>query len=144
MRQESSFDVAAVSSSGARGLMQLMPPTAAAVAKNLGESVSIPSLTVDAGANMRLGTAYLEEVLTQFDGWLPLAAAAYNAGPHRVSQWLTDMGDPRAGPIDMVDWIELIPLSETRNYVQRVIENTTVYRAHQRDDSPILAGPWTR
>ncbi len=144
MRQESSFDVAAVSPSGARGLMQLMPPTAAAVAKSLGVPVSIPSLTVDASANMRLGTAYLEEVLNQFGGWLPLAAAAYNAGPHRVSQWVTDMGDPRAGPIDMVDWIELIPVSETRNYVQRVIENTTIYRAHRSDDSPILAGPWTR
>jgi len=144
MRQESSFDVAAVSSSGARGLMQLMPPTATAVAKSLGVPVSIPSLTVDPNANMQLGTTYLQEVLQQFGGWLPLAAAGYNAGPNRVGQWLTDIGDPRSGPIDMVDWIELIPFNETRNYVQRVVENTVIYRAHRHDDTPILAGPWSR
>jgi soluble lytic murein transglycosylase len=144
MRQESNFDVGAVSLSGARGLMQLMPPTATAVAKKLGVPVSIPSLTVDASANMRLGTAYLQDVLTQFDQYLPLAAAAYNAGPHRVSQWLADNGDPRTGPIDMVDWIELIPISETRNYVQRVVENTAVYRARQQDNTPVLNGSWTR
>jgi len=144
MRQESSFDIAAVSSSGARGLMQLMPPTATAVAKGLGVPVSIPSLTVDPHANMQLGTTYLQEVLLQFGGWLPLAAAGYNAGPHRVGQWLTDIGDPRSGPIDMVDWIELIPFNETRNYVQRVVENTVIYRARQHDDTPILAGPWSR
>ncbi len=144
MRQESSFDVGAVSGSGARGLMQLMPPTATAVAKKLGIPISVPSLTVDANVNMRLGTAYLQEILGQFGGTLPLAAAAYNAGPHRVSQWLDDHGDPRTGPIDMVDWIELIPLSETRNYVQRVMENTTIYRAKSNDATPLLTVPWTR
>ncbi|MFO1027578.1 MAG: lytic transglycosylase domain-containing protein [Acetobacteraceae bacterium] len=144
MRQESNFDIAAVSSSGARGLMQLMPPTASYVAKRLGVPVSIPSLTVDANANMRLGTAYLQEVLDKFDGYLPLAAAAYNAGPHRVSQWLTENGDPRTGPVDMVDWVELIPISETRNYVQRVVENTAIYRAQQQDNTPVLQGSWTR
>ncbi len=144
MRQESSFDVAAISPSGARGLMQLMPPTAGAVAKELGIAVSIPSLTVDASLNMRLGTAYLQEVLSRFDGCLPLAAAAYNAGPHRVAQWLDENGDPRTGPVDMVDWIELIPIGETRNYVQRVIENTTIYRAQHDDATPVLTVPWTR
>ena len=88
MRQESSFDVAAVSSSGARGLMQLMPPTAQGVARQLGIPASVPALTSDAAHNIRLGTAYLQEVLTRFDGCLPLAAAAYNAGPSRVVQWL--------------------------------------------------------
>jgi soluble lytic murein transglycosylase len=145
MRQESSFDVGAVSSSGARGLMQLMPPTATAVAKELGILASVPTLTIDAGHNIRLGTAYLQEVLTRFDNCLPLAAAAYNAGPHRVAEWLADNGDPRTGPIDMVDWIELIPTGETRNYVQRVIENTVVYRTARTDPIPILATtPWTR
>ena len=144
MRQESNFDIGAVSPSGARGLMQLMPPTAWAVAKKLGIAVSIPSLTLDASVNMRLGTAYLQEVLGQFDNYLPLAAAAYNAGPHRVTQWLADNGDPRTGPIDMVDWIELIPIGETRNYVQRVVENTAVYRARQRDNTPVLQTAWTR
>jgi soluble lytic murein transglycosylase len=145
MRQESSFDIGALSPSGARGLMQLMPPTAQEVAKQLGIPVSIPALTSDAGSNMRLGTAYLQEVLTRFDNSLPLAAAAYNAGPHRVVQWLGDNGDPRTGPIDMVDWIELIPISETRNYVQRVTENVVMYRAIRHDTAPILAStPWTR
>jgi soluble lytic murein transglycosylase len=144
MRQESSFDIGAISSSGARGLMQLMPPTATTVARQIGAPVAVPTLTVDAGYNMRLGTAYLAEVLNRFDGSLPLAAAAYNAGPHRVAQWLDDNGDPRTGPIDMVDWIELIPFGETRNYVQRVMENVAVYRAEANDSAPILAAGWTR
>ena len=145
MRQESSFDVAAVSSSGARGLMQLMPPTATAVAKQLGIPASVPALTSDASHNIRLGTAYLQEVLTRFDNCLPLAAAAYNAGPNRVAQWLNENGDPRTGPIDMVDWIELIPVGETRNYVQRVSENAVIYRAARDETAPILATtPWTR
>jgi soluble lytic murein transglycosylase len=145
MRQESSFDVAAVSPSGARGLMQLMPPTATAVAKQLGIVASVAALTVDAGHNIRLGTAYLQEMLTRFDNCLPLAAAAYNAGPNRVAQWLGDNGNPLTGPIDMVDWIELIPVSETRNYVQRVAENVVMYRTARGDPSPILKGtPWIR
>jgi soluble lytic murein transglycosylase len=145
MRQESSFDIGALSPSGARGLMQLMPPTASAVAKQLGIQVSLAALTSDAGDNIRLGTAYLQEMLTRFDNCLPLAAAAYNAGPHRVAQWLDDNGDPRTGPIDMVDWIELIPVGETRNYVQRVTENVVMYRAIRNDPAPILTNtPWTR
>lgn len=144
MRQESSFDVGAVSGSGARGLMQLMPPTATLVAKQLGIPVVIPSLTTDASENMRLGTTYLQEVLSRFDGCLPLAAAGYNAGPHRVAQWLDENGDPRIGPVDMVDWIEWIPFNETRNYVQRVIENAVIYRAQRGDKSAILTVPWTR
>ncbi|HBK09277.1 MAG TPA: transglycosylase [Acetobacteraceae bacterium] len=145
MRQESSFDVGAVSPSGARGLMQLMPPTATAVAKELGIPAAVPTLTVDANYNIRLGTTYLHDMLTRFDNCLPLAAAAYNAGPHRVAQWLDENGDPRTGPIDMVDWIELIPVAETRNYVQRVSENVLMYRAERNDPAPILpATPWTR
>jgi len=144
MRQESSFDVGAISTSGARGLMQLMPPTATVVARQLGVPVSIPSLTYDASQNMRLGTAYLQQMLSSFDGCLPLAAAAYNAGPHRVAQWLGDNGDPRGGAVDMIDWIELIPVDETRNYVQRVIENAVIYRAQRGDASPVLTTPWAR
>ncbi|MFL5251641.1 MAG: transglycosylase SLT domain-containing protein [Rhodopila sp.] len=145
MRQESSFDIAAVSSSGARGLMQLMPPTAQGVARQLGIPASVPTLTSDAAHNIRLGTAYLQEVLTRFDGCLPLAAAAYNAGPTRTAQWLGENGDPRTGPIGMVDWIELIPVAETRNYVQRVTENVVMYRAKSGDTTPIMTTtPWTR
>jgi soluble lytic murein transglycosylase len=144
MRQESNFDIAAVSPSGARGLMQLMPPTAAEMAKLLGMPASIPALTLDAAANMRLGTAYLRDLMDRFGASLPLAAAAYNAGPRRVTEWLASNGDPRVGPIDMVDWIELIPIGETRNYVQRVLENTVIYRARQQDNTPVLRRPWAR
>ena len=142
MRQESNFDVAAISPSGARGLMQLMPFTAKAVAKKLGRRVSVPTLTVDAQENMLLGTSYLQEVLDRFAGSLPLAAAAYNAGPHRVDQWLADNGDPRTNAVAMTDWLELIPFAETRNYVQRVLENAVVYRARLGSSAPVLLAQW--
>jgi len=144
IRQESSFDIGAVSPSGARGLMQLMPFTAAAVAKQIGTPTSLPTLTADPAHNMRLGTHYLREMLDRFGNSLPLAVAAYNAGPHRVDQWLPENGDPRAGPIDMVDWIELIPINETRNYVQRVLENVVIYRARRGESTPTLLAQWTQ
>ncbi len=128
-RQESNFDPEAVSSSNARGLMQLLPSTAQAVAKRLGLRHQLAMLTGDPAHNIRLGAAYLEEMLARFDGALPLAVAAYNAGPNRVSEWLGTYGDPRTGWIPMLDWMELIPFGETRNYVQRVIENMAIYRA---------------
>ncbi len=144
IRQESSFDIGAVSPSGARGLMQLMPFTAQAVAKQIGTATSLPTLTSDPAHNMRLGTAYLREMLDRFDNSLPLAVAAYNAGPHRVDQWLPENGDPRVGPIDMLDWIELIPFNETRNYVQRVLENVVIYRARRGETTPTLLAQWTK
>ncbi len=131
IRQESSFDTQAGSPAGAQGLMQLMPATAAGVARRLDETVSLPALTADAAYNMRLGTAYLQTLLDQFGGALPLALAGYNAGPNRVLDWLAGYGDPRTGAIDMIDWIELIPFNETRNYVQRVIENVVIYAARR-------------
>jgi soluble lytic murein transglycosylase len=144
IRQESSFDIGAVSPSGARGLMQLMPFTAQAVAKQIGAATSPVSLVSDPAHNMRLGTAYLREMLDRFDNSLPLAAAAYNAGPHRVDEWLVENGDPRVGPIDMLDWIELIPFNETRNYVQRVLENVVIYRARRGESTPTLLAQWTQ
>ena len=128
MRQESSFDEQIVSPAGARGLMQLMPATAIAVARKLGDTPELAALTSSPDTNMRLGTAYLRGLQDQF-GALPLALAAYNAGPRRVQDWVTANGDPRTGDISMVDWIELIPFNETRNYVQRVLENVAIYRA---------------
>jgi soluble lytic murein transglycosylase len=128
IRQESSFDVQALSPVGARGLMQLMPATAASVAKRLGLTPDLGALTSDAGYNMRLGTSYLQGLLGQFNQALPLAIAGYNAGPGRVQDWLVAL-DPAAGAPEMIDWIELIPFNETRNYVQRVIENIVIYRA---------------
>ncbi|MBS0561423.1 MAG: lytic transglycosylase domain-containing protein [Proteobacteria bacterium] len=146
MRQESSFDVAAVSPSGARGLMQLMPPTALEVGRTLSTPINVAALTVDAALNMRLGTTYLAGLIAQFAGSVPLAVVGYNAGPHRVTQWLADYGDPRSpvsGGPDIIDWIELIPLGEPRNYVQRVLENTFVYSVKLRDAAPVHLAQWT-
>jgi soluble lytic murein transglycosylase len=110
--------------------MQLLPSTAAAVARRLGIPHAVGMLTTDAAHNLRLGSAYINEMLGRFAGAMPLAAAAYNAGPGRVDEWLGTYGDPRLPDvIDIRDWIELIPFGETRNYVQRVIENVVVYRA---------------
>lgn len=128
MRQESNFETNAVSPAGARGLMQLMPATARGMARELGEP-SLATRLFEPLANMRLGTAYLAKRLEDFDRAVPLALAAYNAGAHRVRQWLNVNGDPRVGETDPIDWIELIPFNETRNYVMRVIESQTIYQA---------------
>ena len=127
-RQESAFNAGATSSSGALGLMQLMPGTARDVAGRAGVPFVQDKLTRDPAYNVTLGSQYLGEMLQRFGGSYELALAAYNAGPNRVARWLETNGDPRAGKIDMVDWIEMIPFRETRNYVQRVMEGVGVYR----------------
>lgn len=126
-RQESQFDRAAVSHAGARGMMQLMPGTAREVAGKLGLGYDAGSLTTDTGYNMTLGSTYFQQMLSYFGGSYPLAVAAYNAGPGNVNKWLRANGDPRTGAIDILDWIEAIPIFETKNYVQRVLENAVVY-----------------
>ncbi len=128
IRQESMFDPGAVSSAGARGLMQLMPATARQVARQLSETHSDQRLVTDPGYNVSLGSRYLADQIRGFDGSYVLAVAAYNAGPGRSRQWVQDYGDPRNGGVDAVDWVESIPFNETRNYVQRVMENLQVYR----------------
>ncbi len=128
IRQESGFDVDAISSAGARGLMQLMPQTAETVARSLGIPHSTAMLTTDVAHNLRLGTTYLHNRISEFGGSYIMAIAGYNAGPNRVRSWIETYGDPRAGAVDPIDWIELIPFSETRNYVQRVLEGTQLYR----------------
>ncbi|MBS0480683.1 MAG: lytic transglycosylase domain-containing protein [Proteobacteria bacterium] len=128
-RQESQFAMNAVSHAGARGLMQLMPRTAAEQAGKLGYSFDAAALTRDAGYNLTLGDAYYGRMMDYFSGSYPLAIAAYNAGAGNVNKWLRANGDPRNGGVDWIDWIERIPLSETRNYVQRVLENAVVYEA---------------
>ncbi len=127
IRQESMFDAGAQSPVGATGLMQLMPATAKSVAKKLGVPYS-PGRLTNADYNIRLGNAYLNELLVRYKGSYPLAIAAYNAGPGRVDGWIKNFGDPRSGHIDLVDWIEMMPIYETRNYVQRVMESVYVYR----------------
>ena len=129
MRQESAFDTQAVSGAGARGLMQLIGPTAQAVAKALKLPFERDRLLHDPDYNIRLGTRYLADLVDQFGGSYVLAVAAYNAGPSRVRAWSRNGGDPRKGSLDVIDWIEMIPISETRDYVQRVVENLEIYRA---------------
>ena len=138
--QESSFNAAAVSSSGALGLMQLLPGTARDVAAKLGVPFIQDKLTRDPAYNVQLGSQYLTEMLRRFGGSYELAAAAYNAGPNRVARWLETMGDPRDGKIDMVDWIEMIPFRETRNYVQSIMEGVGVYRDRLNGPFPAAAG----
>jgi soluble lytic murein transglycosylase len=129
-RQESEFNVGAVSKAGARGLLQLMPATAKSVATRNGMAFSAPRLTSDAGYNATLGAHFLGEQLDRFNGSYVLTFAGYNAGPRRASEWVEKYGDPRGQSIEeIVDWIERIPYSETRNYVQRVMENYEVYKA---------------
>jgi soluble lytic murein transglycosylase len=127
-RQESEFNPKAVSGSGARGLMQLMPATARLMAKRLKMRYAKSRLVDDPVYNATLGSAYLGDLIQRYRGSYVLAIAAYNAGPSRVKRWLRDNGDPRLGQVDVIDWIELIPFSETRNYVQRVLEALQVYR----------------
>ncbi len=126
-RQESQFDREAISSAGARGLMQLMTPTARQTAGKAGLPFEAGRLTTDPGYNITLGSAYFGELLARFGGNHVLAVAAYNAGPGNVNKFIRANGDPRLPGADVIDWIEAIPLSETRNYVQRVLENAVVY-----------------
>jgi soluble lytic murein transglycosylase len=127
-RQESGFDPAVRSGADARGMMQLLPSTAATVARRMGVSYSA-SMLYEPDYNMRLGSSFLGQLVNGFSGSYILAAAGYNAGPGRPPQWTAMCGDPRAGGQDPLDFIECIPFSETRNYVMRVMENMQVYRA---------------
>ena len=128
-RQESAFNVSAVSPANAKGLLQLLPGTAKMMAKKTGVKYQPAKLTTDAAYNATLGAAYLSEQLDNFDNSYILTFAGYNAGPGRVRQWIDTYGDPRGKKIeDVVDWIERIPFTETRNYVQRVMENYQVYK----------------
>ena len=128
IRQESGFMPEVVSPAGARGLMQLLPSTAEQVARGTDIAYSAKRLD-DPAVNIRLGSAYLQAMIDRFDGSYMLALASYNAGPGRVRRWIQEYGDPRDPRVDVVDWVEMIPFNETRNYVQRVMESVAVYRA---------------
>ena len=128
IRQESEFDLSANSHAGAKGLMQLMPYTAKVVAKQANLPYSRSRLTRDAEYNINLGSHYIAGLILEYDGAYPFAIAAYNAGPNRVKYWKKINKNPQKNQINYVDWIELIKFKETRNYVQRVLENYNVYR----------------
>ncbi|NKB52607.1 MAG: transglycosylase SLT domain-containing protein [Rhizobiaceae bacterium] len=128
-RQESTFRVDARSSANALGLLQLLPSTAKRTARNIGVKYSRRKLVTSASYNVRLGTAYLDQQMDRFGGSYILTFAAYNAGPLRAQEWMERFGDPRGKSLEVViDWIEQIPYAETRNYVQRVMENYQVYK----------------
>ncbi|MCW9035321.1 MAG: lytic transglycosylase domain-containing protein [Rhodospirillales bacterium] len=128
IRQESRFSATAKSHAGARGLMQLMPRTARLVAKKERVRYSKSKLLTNPSYNIKLGRSYLRSLVERYEGSYPLALAAYNAGPQRANKWINEHGDPRDPTVDQVDWVEKIPFKETRNYVQRVLENLNIYR----------------
>jgi soluble lytic murein transglycosylase len=127
-RQESNFDTRAVSRAGARGVMQLMPATARRVARQYRMRYSRQRLNSDPKYNVELGRRYLADMIDKFGGSYILAVGAYNAGPNAVKRWIRRNGDPRNGIVDPIDWIELIPYRETRDYVQRVMGNLQIFR----------------
>ena len=128
IRQESEFDRKANSWAGARGMMQLMKYTAKLVAKQAKLPYSISGLTRDPEYNIKLGSYYFNSLIENYNGVYPFAIAAYNAGPNRVKTWRRVNGDPAIGQLSFVNWVELIRFKETRNYVQRVLENINVYK----------------
>ena len=139
-RQESQFAMNAMSYVGARGLMQLMPGTAKEQAAKLGLEYDPQALLANAAYNITIGDSYFRRMLSYYGGSYPLAVAAYNAGPGNVNKMLKANGDPRKGGIDWIEWIERIPFSETRNYVQHVLENAVVYET-MNPGKALMAGP---
>jgi soluble lytic murein transglycosylase len=127
-RQESAFNPKALSSAGARGLMQLMPATAKRTAQRFGVGFDVKRLTEDPAYNAKIGSAHLGELMEDWKGSHILTFASYNAGGGNVAKWVRAYGDPRKAHVDWIDWVERIPFHETRNYVQRVMENLAVYR----------------
>ena len=136
-RRESEFDPGAQSKAGARGLMQVLPATAEQVAKKLGEQSSAGRLISDPAFNVRMGSAYLSHMAEEFGPAVALIASGYNAGPGRPRKWIAQFGDPRSAAVDVVDWVEMIPFTETRTYVMRVSEGVVIYRARLKGQ----AGP---
>jgi len=138
VRQESAFNGRVVSSANAIGLMQVTPAAGRDTAKRFNVSFDQHRLMADVAYNAQLGTAELGNDIASWRGSYILAFVAYNAGPRRAKEWIEQYGDPRSPKVDPIDWIERIPISETRNYVQRIIENMQVYRARFGSDPRLL------
>ncbi|WP_137679514.1 lytic transglycosylase domain-containing protein [Aurantiacibacter suaedae] len=137
-RQESQFAENAISHAGARGLMQFMPATAQEEARFAGVPFSADRLISDPQYSIQLGSNHIERLIRYYDGSYPLAIAAYNAGPGNVNKWLRSNGDPRTGAVDWLEWIEKIEFYETKNYVQRVLENAVVYEQLYPDQASYM------
>jgi soluble lytic murein transglycosylase len=131
-RRESEFDPVVVSPAGARGLMQVMPGTAEMMAKKIGTGYAAGRLTSDPAYNVTLGAAYLAELVQEFGPSIALVGSGYNAGPGRPRRWMQEFGDPRSPDVDVVDWVEMVPFTETRTYIMRVVESLVIYRAKLR------------
>jgi len=127
-RQESMFNSRAISSAKAMGLMQIMPGTGRLIAKKNGVGFDQQRLLNDPGYNAQMGAAELGDLIQAYDGNYILVFVGYNAGRGRVKEWVARYGDPRDPAVDPIDWVERIPFSETRNYVQRVMENMQLYK----------------
>ena len=128
-RQESAFNPSVVSPANAYGLMQVTPDAGRYVCKKYGASFDLNRMKTDPVYNAALGAAELGGLIEDYRGSYIMTFAAYNAGRGSVKKWIERYGDPRDPKVDAVDWVELIPFSETRNYVQRIMENLQVYRA---------------
>jgi soluble lytic murein transglycosylase len=137
VRQESAFDPADWSSAQAMGLMQVTPAAGRDTCKRFGCTYDVARLRRDMPYNLQVGAAELGGVMQDYRGNYILAFAAYNAGRGRVQEWMARFGDPRDPKVDPVDWVERIPFMETRNYVQRVMENMQVYRTRLSNDAPL-------
>ena len=133
-RRESEFDPRVVSPVGAAGIMQVMPGTAKEMAEKIGLRFDKNRMLSDWKYNARLGTVYLQELSKRFNSNPVLVSVAYNAGPTRAENWIKLLGDPRSSKVDIIDWIEMIPFAETRNYVMRTTESLPIYRARLGKD----------
>ena len=135
-RQESEFYTGTVSPVGARGLMQLMPQTARQVAASVKMKYELSRLVSDPSYNVTLGSAFLAQLVSAYGGSYVLTLAAYNAGPGRVAEWIKEFGDPRDKDVDPIDWVERIPFTETRQYVQKILESIQLYRCGFENSKP--------
>jgi len=136
-RQESEFNPEIISHAGARGLLQVMPITARHICRDHKIKCDIPRLVSDTSYNAMIGSAYIGDRKQEFDGSYVLTLAGYNAGPGRARQWMRRFGDPRTKDIDPIDWIEMIPFEETRDYVKKVLSNIQMYRARLGEPTPV-------
>jgi soluble lytic murein transglycosylase len=136
-RQESEFNTRTVSGAGARGLMQVMPITARHVCRDYKLKCEIDRLLTDKPYNAMISSAYIGDRMQEFAGSYVLGMAGYNAGPGRARQWIREFGDPRDAKVDPIDWIERIPIQETREYVAKVLSNVQVYRARLGEAKPL-------
>ena len=137
-RQESEFNTLIKSSAGARGILQIMPGTAKGVCSKYRVKCELGKLIADPSYNAKLATAYVADTTEDFAGSYIMAIAGYNAGPGRVRDWVSKIGDPREASVDPIDWVELLSVDETRDYVKKVLSNVQVYRAELEDPAKAL------